>query len=106
MHRFVEYSTKAKWDLRRITASVQANVSSFAAERWLREMLVKIDDLENSPERFAEADEAKTLGRNLRARIVGNRSHVYRVIFEVLDDRVIVYRVRHASQDTLTDHDL
>jgi plasmid stabilization system protein ParE len=106
MLREVELDRRVESDLAAIEASISTRVSPTSAARWLKKLRVAMMELDRSADRFPEAEEAAFFGRKLKMSLVGNKSHVYRVIFEILDDRVIVYRVRHAAQDLLSDDDL
>jgi plasmid stabilization system protein ParE len=77
------------------------------AERWHARFMTRvIETLEADPHVFPEAEESGDLGINLRVMLHGRRRQVYRVLFTVEENRVIVHRVRHAAQDRLTEGDL
>jgi plasmid stabilization system protein ParE len=78
-----------------------------APDRWHARFLAKvIATLEADPHQFLPADEAADLGIDLRVMLYGRQRQVYRVLFTVEGDRVIVHRVRHAAQDRLTGDDI
>jgi plasmid stabilization system protein ParE len=56
--------------------------------------------LEQNPGRYGLAPEAEDY-EGLRELLHRKRQHVYRILFEVRADRVIILRVRHAAGDRL-----
>jgi plasmid stabilization system protein ParE len=73
-----------------------------AANRWRNSLLRAIDDLEEDPKRYPEALEAEWYGEGLREVTFGKRTNVYRVLFEIREELVVILRVRHAAQNPLT----
>jgi len=104
--RVVEIFADAERDLHRSGVSIRTTVSGESAKRWIAKLCTAIDGLAETADRYPEADESAAVGLNLRMRIVGNRSHVYRILFTIVGDTVLVHRVRHAAQDYLTEDDL
>lgn len=77
------------------------------ADRWRGRFLVKvIGTLEGDPHRFPQAEEAADLEIDLRVMPYGKRRQVYRVLFTIEGERVIVHRVRHGAQDRLSLEDI
>ena len=93
-------------DLARIARSIGTNVSATSAIRWRMRIESAIRSLANDAEQWPEADEAVALGLNLRFHSVGRRPHVYRILFTFDDAAVDVFKIRHASQDYITEDDL
>ena len=58
------------------------------------------------PGRFGVAREARAAGGDVRQMLCGKRQHKRRVLYEVFDDEVVVYRVIHGARDTLTPEQL
>jgi plasmid stabilization system protein ParE len=81
-----------------------AERSRAAADRWRDGLIEAIGSLEENPERCPEAPEAE-YHEGLRQLLHGKRRHVYRILFEVRGDTVVVLRVRHAAQDLLASED-
>ena len=106
MAHTVHVFPQANTDLGGIGASILTSVSRASAKKWVAKLRPAIDDLAETAEQFPEADEAAKIGNDLRMRIVGNRSHVYRILFTIVGNRVFVHRVRHAAQDDLSEDDL
>jgi len=65
-----------------------------------------IRSLANDDDQWPEADEAAALGLHLRCRTGGRRPHVYRILFTFDDTTLDVFKIRHASQDYITEDDL
>jgi plasmid stabilization system protein ParE len=104
--RTVEIDSKADADLRAIARSIATRVSRDSALRWSAKLRMAIHSLALKAEQYPEADEAKELNIDLRMMLIGNRSHVYRILFRIVENVVIVYRIRHAAQDQITEEDL
>ena len=74
------------------------------AERWYREIYQAIQTLRETPERCPHSPESDLLPSGLRQLSFGiGRRPTHRVVFTVVASDVIVVRVRHASQDALTE---
>ena len=72
-----------------------------AAQRWYERLRAAIMSLREHPERCPLAPEAEDAGFELRQLLHGKRHGVYRILFEIRGDVVVVLRVRHAAQDLL-----
>jgi plasmid stabilization system protein ParE len=84
-----------------------ANRSVEQARRWYQGIYVAIDSLRNTPERCSSATEANLLDQGVKQLLFGlGRRPTHRVVFGIDGDTVIVFRVRHTSQDVLTSDDL
>ena len=77
-----------------------------AAARWYNRLMDTIEELTNHPERWPLAPEADLLGIELRQRLAGKRSGVYRILFTIHGSTVRVHRVRRATQQYLTVEEL
>ena len=62
-------------------------------------------DLRDTGDQYPQADAWIADAPNLRMRLVGKYSHFYCILFTIDGDEVLVHRVRHASQDSLTEDD-
>jgi plasmid stabilization system protein ParE len=83
-----------------------ARRSQAAAGKLRDSLLDAISSLEEDPERCPEAPEAKWYGPGLRQLLHGKRRIMYRILFEIRGDVVVVLRVRHSAQDLLSPEDL
>ena len=76
-----------------------------AADRLRDSLLAAVGSLEKNPERCPEALEAEWYGPGLRQLLHGRRRRIYRILFEIRGDVVLVVRVRHSAQDLLGPED-
>jgi plasmid stabilization system protein ParE len=85
----------------------KANRSTEQAKRWYVHILSAIKSLADSPERCAFAREHDLIPQGLRQLLFGlGRCPTHRVVFAIDEDTVIVFRVRHVSQDSLSHDEL
>jgi plasmid stabilization system protein ParE len=96
----------ARDDILRVVRRIARTVSPASAARWNNGIFTKINTLSRQPERCPLADEAATLGFDLRVLLYGRGRHVYRILFTIYGNTVNVLRVRHAAQDWLTEDDV
>lgn len=91
------------------TASASADVleafrwiaerSPEASGRWHEALERVIADLAEHPERHPVAEEESgTLGLTIRQTLHGRRRGVYRILFSVEEDAVVLHYVRHAAR--------
>jgi plasmid stabilization system protein ParE len=83
------------------------NRSAEQALRWLAGLEVALQSLCESPERWPAARESDAFAaeiRELHYAVRGKPTH--RALFEVRDEEVIVYSVRHLAQADLSKDDL
>jgi plasmid stabilization system protein ParE len=75
--------------------------SPSAAVRWHQQLLEAVGSLENNPERCGLAPESEWVGGEIRQLLQGKKRGVYRILFEVRGNTVIILRVRHSAQALL-----
>ncbi len=94
----VDFTDRADRDLELIYANINAE-HSVAALKWYRNLKRSIDTLEKLPNRCPITRKQN----ELRHLLFGNRPHVYRVIFRVVENekRVLVLTIRHAVRRKL-----
>jgi plasmid stabilization system protein ParE len=81
--------------------------SAEQAYDWLEGFEQALASLATNPERCAVARESDAFNIVLREIYYGlGRRPTHRAVFEVRNDEVIVYSVRHLAQDNLTPDDL
>jgi len=102
----VRTTQKAEGDVERTASWIRRHNSSESASRWVARIRKAILSLSHRPERCPEADEAASLGLDLRVLLSGKKPHVYRILFTISKDTVIVYRVLLAARDWLQSDDL
>jgi plasmid stabilization system protein ParE len=83
------------------------NRSADQAYRWLEGFEAALASLANRPERCCLARENDVFDNTIRELHYGLRNKAtHRAVFEVRNDEVIVYTVRHLAQRDLTPDDL
>lgn len=77
------------------------------AARWLDGLEQALASLEDNPERCGLAGENDAFSFTLRQLLYGlGRKKTHRAVFEVRDNEVIVYAIRHVAQKDLTPDDI
>ena len=79
--------------------------SPAAANKWLDKTWKEIQTLESNPQRCALAPETESFSQPIRQLLVGRRRGVYRVLFQIKDDEVLVLHVRHGARQPLEQWD-
>src|SRR6266850_642608 len=69
-----------------------------AADRWRESLLQAVRSLESFPKRCGLAPEGAHFQREIRQALHGKRRGIYRILFEIRDDTVVVLRVRHGAR--------
>ncbi len=97
----------AECDLAQLYRQVNAEYSDAALE-WYLGIKKAILSLEQHPNRCPHAPEARKLKRKLRHMIYGKKPNVYRVIYELDEERqtVWVLTIRHGARRRLKPSDL
>ena len=95
MAYLVSISPRARRDLDKIYWYIEADESE-AAFRWYVSLENAILSLEENPNRCPPTPET----RELRHLLFGNKPHIYRVIYRVLEEQqlVEVLHIRHGAQ--------
>ncbi len=95
MAYLVNLTSRAERDLSRLFDDINAR-NSATAVNWYRGLKEAILTLNQQPNRCAVTPE----NRKLKHLLYGNKPHVYRVIYQVLDKqkRVDVLHVRHGAR--------
>ncbi len=95
----VKTTLRAEWDLTVIEDRIDAR-SSDAARAWYLGLRAAIRSLHDNPNRCPVTPE----NVNLRHLLYGNKPHVYRVIYRVVENRkeVDILSIRHGAQREFT----
>jgi plasmid stabilization system protein ParE len=81
--------------------------SRSAEARWRQQLLRVVTNLSTDPGRYPQAEDAADLEIDLREVLIGRRRGIiHRILFTIDGDTVYVHRVRHASQDQLSEDDI
>ena len=76
--------------------------SSFAvAGRWYNNVLKKIRTLRTHPARCPLASENDRVPLEIRELLHGRRRDVFRIIFTIQDESVVILYIRHSAQQEL-----
>jgi toxin ParE1/3/4 len=91
----VRISSRAERDLAQLFDNINA-ADSEAAQRWYSGLSHSILSLEEFPNRCAATPE----NHQLRHLLYGNRPHVYRVIYRIMEKqkRVEILHIRHGAR--------
>ncbi len=79
------------------------------ANEWFKGLVEKVNSLKNFPNRCPIAPESRSFLIEIRQLLYGKGRHQYRIIFGVSvdektgEDMVLIYRIRNASQQYLSD---
>ena len=85
----------------------RTNRSCEQAEAWYDAINPAIQTLSTQPNRCPLAAERGLLPSGLRQLLFGiGRRPTHRIVFTVVDDQVVVLRVRRVAQDVLSESDL
>ena len=97
---------RAKKDFRQIFSYIEAQ-SLQGAERWKESFRECVDRVANDPERFALAPEDALAKFELRQALFKTpKGLMYRAVFTVLDETVLILRVRGPGQPALTEDEM
>lgn len=77
-----------------------ANEAPDSAQQWLMGLRDAISSLESFPERCPIAQENDLFDEEIRAHLY-RTSSVYRILFTIQQDKVVVLWVRHDARDAL-----
>lgn len=97
----------ARSDIRRTVSWWSKNRSTKQAETWYNKIFPAIQTLTVQPERCPVANEYDLLDGALRQLHFGvSRKTTHRIVFTVSEETVVILRVRHIAQDSLSIDDL
>jgi toxin ParE1/3/4 len=107
MTYLVEFAAHAVRDLEILYLEKNA-AESRAAARWYNGLEEAVYALALHPHRCPIAPEARRAKRKLRHLLYGKKPHVYRVLYEVDEERqaVWVFTIRHGARRKLKPSDL
>lgn len=93
---------KAEADVASILKWFADQRATDAGGRWFAQLLVKLETLEQHPERCPLADESEAIGEPIRQLLLGRGRYKYRLLFRITGKTVQLLRVRHGSRDAIT----
>jgi hypothetical protein len=101
----VNFTRRAYTDIA-VTEGWLTQFGSSSVKRWRTRLLRIIENLELDPHRYPQAMEAAEIGFDLREALMGRRPHIHRILFTIDVRTVTVQRIRHTSQDRLSQDDI
>lgn len=97
----VKQTTRAKRDLNLIFERLLAEGAGDSGIQWAEQLEAAIDSLSAMPLRCPLAPENATFPFEIRQLLYGRKGHVYRILFTISGDVVIVLHIRHGRQEPL-----
>ncbi len=97
----VEITPKAKHDANAILEWLRSQQAGKPGMRWFERLQEALASLANFPERCALAPENVSLPFEMRQLLYGHRSHMYRILFTIKGETVLVLRIRHGRRERL-----
>jgi plasmid stabilization system protein ParE len=94
----VRTTARAKRDLDVILTWLLKEQAGDAGLRWFEGLRDAIASLESAPLRCSIARESDAFPFEVRQLLYGKRPHVYRVLFTIEEDLVIVLHIRHGRR--------
>jgi plasmid stabilization system protein ParE len=100
----VKITPKAERDLDAILTRLLNEGAGEQGWRWFVGLRKAIATLDEFPARCPKAPEDAAAREEVRQLLYGNKPHVYRVLFKIQNDLVVVIHVRRPKQNTLSLH--
>ncbi len=98
----VMLTDKAEADVESVLKWFSDQRATDAGGRWFAQLMIRLDTLEQHPERCSLAAESEDLGEEVRELLVGRRRYKYRLLFRITGRTVQILRVWHGSRDAIT----
>jgi plasmid stabilization system protein ParE len=98
----VKTTRKAKRDLDVILSWLLAEEAGETGWRWFRSLKEAVASLSTFPERCPLAPENREFPFEVRQLLYGRKPHVYRILFTIEDDAVVVLHIRHGRRKPLS----
>ncbi|KYC38042.1 hypothetical protein WA1_37430 [Scytonema hofmannii PCC 7110] len=89
----------AKADMKTAAKWIRQNDSSEKAKAWVSEINKAIVTLSTFPARCALAPISDTFEEEIRQLLYGQGRGIYRILFTIQDETVVVLRVLHSARD-------
>jgi plasmid stabilization system protein ParE len=93
---------KAETDVDLILKWFSDHRATDAGASWFRQLLIRLDTLEENPERCPLPAESAVIERDLRELLLGRGRYKYRLLFDVVGRTVRVLRVWHGARQSIT----
>lgn len=100
----VEQAFKAKRDLDLILEWLLTQCAGESGLQWFQGLRQAIASLSELPQRCPLAPENAEFPFEVRQLLYGRKPHVYRILFTIDGDTVVVLHIRHARRPPLAQH--
>ena len=100
----VEVTAQAERDAESIFDWLRSEHAGEAGLRWFLAMEDAIQSLATMPKRCALAPENGRFPFEVRQLLYGHKPHVYRILFTVENDTVMILHIRHARRRPVRKH--
>lgn len=99
MNRYPVLITETAWaEIEEAYQWLSDQASSETAENWRAALMENAKRIALFQRSYPIAPEADLLGKDFRHAAHGKRYGVYRIVFEVMESKVIIQHVRHAMR--------
>jgi toxin ParE1/3/4 len=97
----VEYTSEAEADSNGILDWLISQYAGLTGLRWFEGLEKAIASLARAPQRCPLAPESRSFPFEVRHLLYGRRPHVYRIIFTIEADRVVILHIWHGRRRPL-----
>jgi plasmid stabilization system protein ParE len=97
----VETSAAAECDAEAILEWLMSQGAGHAGIEWFLELERAVESLALFPERCALAPERSRFPFEVRQLLYGRKPHIYRILFTVEGDSVMILHIRHGRRQSL-----
>jgi toxin ParE1/3/4 len=94
----IEYTHLAQADLDTLLTWLIGQHPGEAGLRWMNGLQAAVETLRDMPQRCSLFRTDPRISFEVRQLFYGRKPHVYRILFRILDDRVVILRIRHGRQ--------
>jgi plasmid stabilization system protein ParE len=100
----IEYSAVAEADLDAILTWLVEQQAGQAGLRWFEGLQAAVDTLRAFPQRCSLMKKDRRVDFEVRQLFYGKKPHIFRVLFRITGDRVIILRIRRGKQSAARLH--
>lgn len=101
----VEYTFNAQAELEEAYSWIRER-APMAAEKWLEELIAKIEKLADNPKAHPPAPESSKFRREIRLMLFRKRRSQFRIYYTVERTRIVILSVRRSFRKPLEEDDL
>lgn len=104
MNYSIEYTHTAESELMEVFGWIKERAPQ-AAQKWRLGIIAKVNALANDPYVFRKAAESSRLSVEVRQVLYGKRRAQYRILYTVVDHRIVILSIRHRFRRPLDPDD-